>query len=446
MKINFGLELNQSQKLILTKQLKQSLDILNMSTQDLEELISKEKEENPVIEVDKNDDIDWEKYIDNMNNRIYNQTSSVNYDNEDYNIENMVKYNINLYEHLKNQISYYSLNEKDKEIVEYIIDSLDDQGYFKSDIDEVSNILKMTKENVMKNLKIVQTLEPSGIGASNIEECLIIQLKEKNIQDSILENIVQNDLKLLADKKYKEVCKKYKITMEKCVEIVKIIKMLDPKPGNRYTSSKNNYITPDVIVEKIGKEYEVYLKEKNTTNIKINKFYEEILKNSKDDENAKQYIKEKLNSAFNLVKNIESRKNTILKISKEIVKYQYEFFENGNKYLKPLILKDIAQNLEIHESTVSRGVNGKYMLTPHGIFELKYFFSSGLKQQEDIASTSIKTIIKEIIHSEDKKKPYSDSKICNLLKEKDINISRRTIAKYREELGIPSSSKRKEFY
>ncbi|MCT4508631.1 MAG: RNA polymerase factor sigma-54 [Tepidibacter sp.] len=446
MKINFGLELNQSQKLILTKQLKQSLDILNMSTQDLEELISKEKEENPVIEVDKNDDIDWEKYIDNMNNRIYNQTSSVNYDNEDYNIENMVKYNINLYEHLKNQISYYSLNEKDKEIVEYIIDSLDEQGYFKSDIEEVASILKTTKENVMKNLKIVQTLEPSGIGASNIEECLIIQLKEKNIQESILENIVQNDLKLLADKKYKEVCKKYKITMEKCVEIVKIIKMLDPKPGNRYTSSKNNYIKPDVIVEKIGKEYEVYLKEKNTTNIKINKFYEEILKNSKDDENAKQYIKEKLNSAFNLVKNIESRKNTILKISKEIVKYQYEFFENGNKYLKPLILKDIAQNLEIHESTVSRGVNGKYMLTPHGIFELKYFFSSGLKQQEDIASTSIKTIIKEIIHSEDKKKPYSDSKICNLLKEKDINISRRTIAKYREELGISSSSKRKEFY
>lgn len=445
MKINFGLELNQSQKLVLTKQLKQSLDILNMSTHDLEEVISKEREENPVIEVDKNDKIDWEKYIDNMNNRTYNTASSVNYDNEDYNIENMIKYNINLYEYLKNQINYFDLNKKDKQIVEYIIDSIDEHGYFKSDIEEVSNRLNTNKENVIKNLKVVQTLEPSGIGARNIEECLMIQLKEKNIQNYILENVVENDLKLLADKKYKEVCKKHKINMEKCIEIVNIIKMLDPKPGNKYTYSKNNYITPDVIVEKIGKEYEVYLNEKNTAHIKINKFYEEILKNSKDDENAKQYIKEKLNSAFNLVKNIESRKNTILRISKEIVKYQYEFFENGNKYLKQLILKDIAQNLEIHESTVSRGVNGKYMLTPHGMFELKYFFSSGLNQEEDISSTSIKNIIKEIISSEDKKKPYSDSKICTLLEAKDISISRRTVAKYREELGIRSSSKRKEF-
>ncbi|WP_099190879.1 RNA polymerase factor sigma-54 [Tepidibacter mesophilus] len=445
MKINFGLELNQSQKLVLTKQLKQSLDILNMSTHDLEEVISKEREENPVIEIDKNDKIDWEKYINNINNRTYNQTNPVNYDNEDYNIENMIKYNMNLYEYLKNQINYYNLNKKDKEIVEYIIDSIDDQGYFKSDIEEIANILKTTKENLIKNLKVVQTLEPSGIGARSIEECLIIQLKEKNIQDDLLENIIENDLKLLADKKYKEVCKKYRINMEKCIEVINIIKKLNPKPGNKYTSSKNNYITPDVIVEKIGREYEVYLNEKNTTHIKINKFYEEILKSSQDDENAKQYIKEKLNSAFNLVKNIESRKNTILRISKEIVKYQYEFFENGNKYLKPLILKDIAQNLEIHESTVSRGVNGKYILTPHGMFELKYFFSSGLKQQEDIASTSIKNIIKEIINSEDKKKPYSDSKICTLLEKKDINISRRTVAKYREELGIGSSSKRKEF-
>ncbi|WFD11267.1 RNA polymerase factor sigma-54 [Tepidibacter hydrothermalis] len=445
MKINFGLELNQSQKLVLTKQLKQSLDILNMSTQDLEEVISKEREENPVIEVDKNDKIDWEKYIDNMNNRTYNQASSVNYDNEDYNIENMIKYNMNLYEYLKNQINYCDLNKKDKDIVEYIIDSIDEHGYFKSDIEEVSNTLKTTKEDIMKNLKVVQTLEPSGIGARNIEECLMIQLKEKNIQNDVLENVVENDLKLLGDKKYKEVCKKYKISMEKCIEIVNIIKTLDPKPGNKYTYSKNNYITPDVIVEKIGTEYEVYLNEKNTTHIKINKFYEEILKNSQDDENAKQYIKEKLNSAFNLVKNIESRKNTILRISKEILKHQYEFFENGNKYLKQLILKDIANDLEIHESTVSRGVNGKYMLTPHGMFELKYFFSSGLNQQEDIASTSIKNIIKEIINSEDKKKPYSDSKICTLLQGKDINISRRTVAKYREELGIRSSSKRKEF-
>ncbi|SHJ84054.1 RNA polymerase factor sigma-54 [Tepidibacter formicigenes] len=446
MKMNFGLELNQSQKLILTKQLKQSLDILNMNIYELEEVITKENEENPVIEVEKKEELDWEKYIEYLKNKRNKDREYIQYQDEDYNIENMIKYNISIYEYLKEQVNYYKIDKKNKEIVEYIIDCLDEDGYFRLDICEVSKQFGVSNETILKNLKIVQSLDPCGVGARNLEECLLIQIREKEINNNFLENIIKEDLKLLANKKYKDICKKYKIKLEECIKIVDIIKKLEPKPGRKYSSFKNNYIVPDVIVEKVGDKYEVYLNDTNIPGIKINKFYEEVLKNCKKDDEAKEYIKEKLNSAINLIRNIQNRKNTILKISKEILKHQIDFFENGNKYLKPLILKDIAESLDIHESTVSRGINGKYMLTPYGLFELKYFFSSGLKDGEDIASTSIKNIIKEIINSEDKKKPYSDSRICSLLKEKDINISRRTVAKYRDELGISSSSKRKDFY
>ncbi|SHH01368.1 RNA polymerase factor sigma-54 [Tepidibacter thalassicus] len=440
MKLNLGLELNQSQKLILTKQLKQSLDILNMSMYELEEIINKENEENPIIEVEKKENLDWEKYIEYIRDTKYQEINYSQNKEQNYNIENIIKYNISIYEHLKNQINYYNIDKKSKEIVEYIIDCLDENGYFKGDICEISKKFGISDENVLKNLKIVQSLEPSGVGARSVKECLLIQIKEKQIKSDVIENIIKEDLNLIANKKYKDICKKYKITPEKCRKILEIIKTLEPKPGRKYSFFENNYIIPDVIVEKIGDKYEVYLNDTNIPNIKINKFYQEILKNSQKDDEAKEYIKEKLNSAINLIKNIESRKNTILRISKEIVKHQMDFFEKGNKYLKPLILKDIAIDLGIHESTVSRGINGKYMLTPYGLFELKYFFSGGI----DIASTSIKNIIKEIISFEDKKKPYSDSKICSLLKEKNINISRRTVAKYREELGIPSSTKRKK--
>ncbi len=446
MKINFSLDLNQSQKLILTKELKQSLEILNMNSYELEEVIIKENEENPTVEMEKKQEIDWEKYIRHMEGGRRENGEYKRYEEEEeFNIENIIKYNITLYEHLKEQINYYRLSGKDRKIIEYIIDSLDEDGYLRIDVKEIEKDVHMDEERILNNLKIVQSLDPSGVGARSLEECLLIQIKEKQMEDKLLEDIIREDLRLLGNKKYKEICKKYKIKIEECVRIHDMIKTLEPKPGRKYAAFKNKYITPDVIVEKVGEEFVLYLNEGTIPSIKINNFYKEVLRNIKEDPQAKEYIKEKLNAAANLMKNIESRKNTILKIANEILKEQKEFFERGNKYLKPLIMKDIAENLGFHESTVSRGVNGKYMLTPYGLYELKYFFSSGLKDGEDIAATSIKNIIKEIIDSENKKSPHSDQKICGLLNEKNINISRRTVAKYREELGIESSSKRKSY-
>ena len=448
MNFNNSLELTQTQKLIMTTQLKQSLSILNMSKLELEEEIKREAENNPLVEVEKSGEINWEEYIKDMDRsrRLDRTEISYNPDNE-VNLENLVKYSSNLYEDLKFQISLYKLTDKELEVCEYIIDSLDEDGYLRTEEKVIVDTLKIDEELFEKCLISVQQLEPSGVGARSLSECLMIQMASLGIYNEILEEIVTKDLNLIANNKYKEISKKYNMSLQKCVELINIIKTLDPKPGRTCSVEKSVYIQPDVTVEKIDDEFIVYLNEKDSYQIRINSYYKDILKNSQSDESAKEFIKERLNSATGLMKNIESRKTTVLKIAEEIVKAQDEFLRKGTKYIKPLKMKDIAEKLEFHESTISRGVNGKYMLTPFGVYEFRYFFSSAIETEnnEMASSTSIKKIIKETIKDENKKKPLSDDHISKLLKEKGINVARRTVAKYREELGIPSSSKRKEY-
>ena len=445
MDLSYNLNINQSQKLILTKELRQSLEILNMNSFELEDVIKKEHEENPVIDIDKKAEIDWEKFLNHLGSDKFKLKQAVRNEEEELNIENIVKSDMTLIEHLKNQVSCMKINKSEKLIVNYLIDSIDDDGYLRTSMEDLLEDIPACEEDILKALCLVQSLEPSGVGARNIKECLLIQIHERCIDDEVLIQIVDKDLELLANKKYKDLSKKHKIKIEDCIMRHEIIKTLDPKPGSKFSKMKNQYIIPDIIVEKIGDDFVLRLNDANIPNIKVNSMYEEILKSCKDDIQAKEYIKEKLNSAVNLIKSVENRKNTIVKIGEMIVSQQKDFFVKGKKHLKPMIMSDIAIKIGCHESTISRAVNGKYMLTPFGVQELRYFFSSGLKDCEEIATTSIKTILKEIINSENKFKPYSDEKICTILKEKDINISRRTVAKYREELGIEGSSKRKKY-
>lgn len=446
MNFNNSLELVQSQKLIMTTQLKQSLNILNMSKLELEEEIKKESEENPLLEVEKNNEINWEEYIKNIGNSRPIDKSELYYNSDDdLNLDNIIKNTPNLYENLHLQINLYKINKKDKEICDYIIDSLDEDGYLRIDEKEIINEFNINKDIFENCLEIIQQLEPIGVGARNLSECLIIQIRNLGIDNKLLETIVYKDLDLIGKNKYKEITKKYNISMQKCINIIDIIKTLDPRPGRICSVENSVYVQPDVIVEKIEDEFVVYINESDNLKIRISNFYEEILKNSKYDESAKNYIKEKLNSATRLVKSIESRKSTILKIAQEIVKNQKDFFEKGEKYIKPMKMKDIAQNLDFHESTISRGVNEKYMMTPFGLYKFKYFFSNALETNDDnlTSSVSIKKIIQDMIKSENKKKPLSDDQISKILNDKGINVARRTVAKYREELGILSSSKRK---
>lgn len=393
MNFNNSLELTQSQKLIMTTQLKQSLSILNMSKLELEEEIKREAENNPLVEVEKSGEINWEEYIKDMDRsrRLDRTEISYNPDNE-VNLENLVKYSSNLYEDLKFQISLYKLTDKELEVCEYIIDSLDEDGYLRTEEKVIVDTLKIDEELFEKCLISVQQLEPSGVGARSLSECLMIQMASLGIYNEILEEIVTKDLNLIANNKYKEISKKYNMSLQKCVELINIIKTLDPKPGRTCSVEKSVYIQPDVTVEKIDDEFIVYLNEKDSYQIRINSYYKDILKNSQSDESAKEFIKERLNSATGLMKNIESRKTTVLKIAEEIVKAQDEFLRKGTKYIKPLKMKDIAEKLEFHESTISRGVNGKYMLTPFGVYEFRYFFSSAIETEnnEMASSTSIK--------------------------------------------------------
>lgn len=444
MEIGFNLNLQQTQKLILTQELKQSLNILHMNAYELEVEIINESQENPLMEVEKKDEIDWEKYLDSLSQTYNREKGATEYsrDEENTDFENMLTYKKNLYEHLKEQLCHVKISKEIKALSYYLIDSLDSDGYLKINLSDIAKNISKDILKLKKALKVVQSLEPYGVGARNLQECLIIQLKIMGYDEKELLEMIKNDLNSIASRKYKELAKKYKLKEEEVIDYCMLIRELNPKPANEYDSDQNSYVVPDVIIKKENEDFVVVLNEKNIPSIRVNNFYQSILSTSKDND-TKEYIKQKLNSAINLIKNIESRKKTILSVSEEILNEQMDFFVKGPKFLKTMTLKDIADKLNFHESTISRAVNGKYALTPFGLYELKYFFSSA-PTDEELASNSIKNIIKEIVEQEKEEKPYSDQKICSILEEKGITISRRTVAKYRDELGILSSSKRKK--
>ena len=445
-----SLELTQSQKLVMNMQLKQSLNILNMSRAEIEEEIKTEEEKNPLLEVDKKDDgVDWESYIKHMEKSAkVKDRNEAAYDSEnDNNFENMVKYSETMYEILKDEIMCFDITYEEKKICRYIIDSLDDDGYLRIKDKEMASELGVSIKDYIKCLKMVQQLEPAGIGARNLSECLLIQLSDEDKKDSILESIIMDDLELIGKNKLKDISKKHGINIEKCKKYIEIIRQLDPKPGKVCSTEKSVYVQPDVIIEIENGEVIVRENRSDSYSLRINSFYSGIMKNSQSDDETKEFIKERLNSAVSLMKNIDGRRKTILSIAEVIARKQTEFMKKGERYVKPMKMKDIAEELEYHESTISRGVNGKYMLTPFGLYEFKFFFSTAIETEgsESASSTGIKKMICEIIKDENKKKPLSDDAISKLLKEQGISVARRTVAKYREEAGIPSSSRRKEY-
>lgn len=448
MKMSFGLELNQTQKMILTTELKQSLEVLQMNRFELEKLINEEINENPTIEATKKDEIDWEKYIKDMSENTYKISKSlyeVQDEDSEHNPENFIKEKINMYDYLQGQLRLLKISGHVFKGACYIIRTLDKDGYFKEPLESASINAEISLKDMKKALKAVQSLEPSGIGSRSIEECLIIQLRENEKHDEILENIIKNDLGLIGNKKYKELCKKYSITEDTLRRYIGEIRSLEPRPARALDNEDSKYVFPDVVVEKANTGFIVRSNDDSLPKLTINNFYQSMIKNKEAGE-AKEYIKDKLQKSLLLIKNIEQRKNTILKVAQEIVDSQHEFFEKGKGSIKPMILKDIAERTGYHESTISRTVNGKYMLTPYGLFEFRYFFGSGLMDDsgEMISNLNVKDKIKALTDKENKKKPLSDQKICDLLNKEGINISRRTVAKYREELQIPSSSSRKE--
>jgi RNA polymerase sigma-54 factor len=337
-----------------------------------------------------------------------------------------------------------------KDIAGFIIGNIDEDGYLRATDEEIAASGQYELQEVQKAVAAVQALDPIGVAARDLRECLMLQLQFLEIDNELVEIVVRDHWDDFMQRKFVQIAKSLGIDMKTLEGVVEIIKHLDPKPGRKYSNERAIYVEPDVYIQKVSDEYVIVLNEDGMPKLRINGSYRAMLNSmdTKSDGETVNYIKDKIRSAVWLIKSLDQRQRTIYKVAESIVKHQREFLEKGIDYLRPLVLRDVADDIQMHESTVSRVVSNKYMHTPRGLFLMKYFFHSGIDSDtgEDISSLTVKKKIQSYIENEDPRKPLSDSKIMKILNDEGINIARRTVAKYRDELNIPSSTDRKQIF
>ncbi len=463
MKLGYDLTIEQSQKLVMTPELIQAIQILQFNTQELNSYVQDQLLSNPVLETmqpEEGSPADEAKPKDDLSDALHEYIKERGYDDvsykqpqyaaddKDYSYEQYVSADITLPEHLMFQLQFASGNRVCRQIGRYVIESLDENGYMTLSAEEIAKALNTTSQNVRKVLELIHTFDPAGVGAEDLAQCLLIQLKQKGILTENYGKIIGMHLKDMADNRLGSIARELGISVQEVQKMGDVIRTLEPKPGRQFASqTETRYIVPDVLVEKIDGEYIITLNENSVPKLMVSSYYEKVLRESGNDEKLSDYLSERFNSAVWLIKSIEQRKQTIANVVNSLVKFQRDFFDRGDKYLKTLTLRQVADDVGIHESTVSRSINGKYMQCPRGVFELKYFFSAGVSDSHGggISSNSIKTHIKEIIEGEDQKAPYSDQALVEILMDRGVDISRRTVAKYRDEMRILSSSKRKRY-
>jgi RNA polymerase sigma-54 factor len=481
MQQKLALQAKLSQKLILTPSLQQAIKLLPMSTLELAEMLNQEITENPLLEEElespgteetpasdsegeekaaSSDEKQEEKREDSFS-EIDEEAFFSDYLDEGYRprtsyevpelppIENTLATTSSLADHLSWQLRLTADTDLSLEIGEAIIGNIDDDGYLQASTDEICAMGNYPCEEVTKALRTVQSFDPIGVGARDLKECLLLQIRHLELDDSPVETMVSEHLDLLQSHRFGDIAKVMGLPQEEVVHHCEIIRRLDPKPGSKYTPRKSQYVTPDVYIVKVDDNYEIVLNEDRLPQLRISSLYRRMLENkSADNEETRAYVKEKLRSALWLIKSVDQRQKTIYKVAESIVRQQREFLDNGVEFLKPLVLRDVAMDIGMHESTVSRVVSNKYMHTPQGVCEMKYFFHSGIASTygENVSSVTIKQKIKKIVEDENPKKPLSDSKIVKILEREGLVLARRTIAKYREELRIPPSNQRKNLY
>ncbi len=472
MKLGYDLTIEQTQKLVMTPELIQAIKILQFNTQELDTFVQDQLLTNPVLESSaeheeanegeehfrreeersRRDEPDWEEYIrgsytEGRDGQWDRQWIERKDDEGDF-FERHVDNDMTLPEYLLFQLQFAAETEEDSRIGRVIIESLDENGYLPLSVEEIGRMLQTPPEEVERVLKIIQEMDPAGVGARDLRECLLIQMKNLGTLTEEFRKVVTEHLEDLANNRLNTIAKAVGITAEEVQQIGDVIRTLEPKPGRQFSSGEDTkYIIPDIIVEKGEEGFTVRVNRSSTPQLKVSSYYRKLLNQAGDDERLSSYLSERVNSALWLIRSIDQRHQTIYNVGEAIVRHQREFFEKGSKYMKTLTLREIAEDVGIHESTVSRSINGKYLQCPYGVFELKHFFSAGVKggSGDGVSSNSVKEFIKEIVENEDPKKPYSDQAMVSLLAEKGFDISRRTVAKYRDELNILSSSKRKRY-
>ena len=480
MELKLSTNLRMSQKLVMTPMLQQAIKLLPLARLELAQQIRQEITENPVLEeiieedelqdetdgeaeiaepkenfevtdeknkgeehTLENPDMDWDTYFQD---NIDRGSSAENY-TEQPTIETTHQKEPSLQEHLLWQLNLSVDNDRMSFIGSCIIGNINADGYLNANINDIGEISHADESEVLTVLKIVQEFEPLGVGARSLQESLKIQAQADSNCTPLVLKLIENYLDRLEERYLAKVSSELNVRIESILEAIKKIKGYNPNPGQTFNSERIDYVVPDIFVVKTEKGYDVTLNDDGIPRLRISPYYQSLLKNSAKGE-TKDYLEEKHKSALWFLKSIDQRRQTIHKVGKSIIKLQKEFLDHGLSYLKPMILKDVAKDIEMHESTVSRITTNKYIDTPQGVFELKFFFHSGIKSYmgNNMSSIRVKNIIKEIIATEDEKKPLTDDEMVKTLTHKNVKIARRTVTKYRKELNIPSASKRKRIF
>jgi RNA polymerase sigma-54 factor len=482
-------QLRMTQQLVMTPQLRQAIKILQVSRAELETLVDQELTENPVLEEQQQqadekgeteptvddqsvseewqpdsaqpevpqastiDQIDWREFAENYSNDLHGSVGGSASDDDDERrpaLENTLVKRTVLADHLMWQLRLSDLPDAEKELAALVVGSLDADGYLTLSVEEIAFLANVWPhlDGVESVLRRIQDFDPPGVAARDLPECLCIQLRQLGLADeSLPTRIVRDYLPMLESRRFDRLAKELGVPLEQVAEATKVISVLEPKPGRDYGDGDTRYVTPDVFIQKVGDEFVVTLNEDGMPRLRVSPFYRQMLGHNGSPE-ARGYIQEKMRAAAWLIKSIHQRQRTLYMVTSSIAKFQREFLERGVSQLRPLVLKDVANDIGMHESTVSRATAGKYVHTPQGTFELKYFFTSSLRSAhgEEVSAESVKARIQTIIAKEDGRKPLSDQYIAELLGKEQVDIARRTVAKYREQLGILPSSKRKQVY
>ena len=481
MAIKISQGLKQSQNLAMTPQLQQAIKLLTLTHLEMTNVIAEEMVENPMLEevggevdveapsendgevreatsedfseaplMKEKDDFDWDSYADSFNSNSSTSPNMASGDSDEMpSYENIVSKGMTLAEHLEWQLKMETLSDEDWKLAELIIGNINDDGYLDVNFEELIAETGCDREVAFDILEVIQRLDPVGCGASNLQECLLAQARIAEERSPLLEKIIRDHLEDLQSKSFDKISKALSVSIEQVKQTSLLLQNFHPKPGRLVATPDTHYILPDIYVVEAGGEFVVQVNDEGIPRLKISKLYQEMIKKGaghKTDE-ASEFVKDKLRAAEWLIKSIQNRQKTIEKVSKAIVAKQQEFFKKGPKLLKPMVLKDVANEIGMHESTVSRVTTNKYMHTPLGTFELKYFFNTGIGGKDggvDIASEVLKLKIKAIFEGENPIKPLSDQKVVEILARENLTVARRTVTKYREMLGIEPSSKRKE--
>jgi RNA polymerase sigma-54 factor len=474
------LSLRQSQRVVMTPLLQQAIQLLQLSTLELQEVVQKELLENPLLEEvapettdgpeataatpdapaptpvepapveplptteRQTDDLPFDLTAVMFDDYSGEERSLVaQEEREELPFENIVRSVSSLTDHLDEQLRFSTEDPLTRRIGTEIIGNLDEDGYLRAELSEIAERCQTTLEEVTRVLGLVQAFDPPGVAARSIQECLLIQLKADANPDPVSVEIVEEHFDELSRRRYPDIARALKLPLDRIMESVEEIMGLEPKPGRRFGGGDSRYIVPDVVVHKMGSEYVVVLNEDGIPRLRVNSLYRSLLRNSGDE--ARAYVEQKLRSAVWLIKSVDQRQRTLRKVTQSIVKFQRDFLDKGLPYLRPLSLRDVGEDIGMHESTISRVTTNKYVETPQGLFELKFFFHSGIASGdgEMVSSVSVKKMIQDLLANEDPAKPLSDQEVAQILKGRGLTIARRTVAKYREELGILPSHQRR---